>query len=79
MVSGAAPDRIQRSDDRSYRRRTSGSIPVSLTSWVGTMKPQVTRSRAMSARICSGSKWSVTTTLAPSDIMMRAKAGAALW
>ena len=43
------------------------------------MKAQVIRSRWIVARISSGSKWSATTTVAPSDIMMMTKAGAALW
>ncbi len=45
----------------------------------GTMKVEVTRSRSMRASTSSASKWSLMTRLAPSVIIMRANAGAALW
>ena len=51
------------------------SIRISI---VGTISVHVTRSRWITSSACSGSKWFINTTVAPSDIMIATNAGAAL-
>jgi hypothetical protein len=77
--SGAAPLITQRSDEVSYLRFTSSGKADNRRSIVGTAKAQVTRSFSISASVASGSKWSIRTTLAPSENIIATKAGAALW
>jgi hypothetical protein len=49
------------------------------TSIVGTIRVEVMRSRSISARHASGSKWFISTVVAPSDIVIATNAGAAEW
>ena len=46
---------------------------------VGTIKVDVIRSRSISARHASGSKWFMSTVVAPSDMVIATNAGAAEW
>jgi hypothetical protein len=69
---------IQRSDDVSYRARTSGGSAQIRTSIVGTIIEHVMRSRWMRPSAPSGSKWFISTTVPPSESMICTNAGAAL-